>query len=626
MLLEYIYNKFEYVVACDAEFTGDMLDSGELNDVVCFVYKDIKSGKKVITHGKDLKKLPFPKNDTLFIAHNAGAEVHSWLSLKIGQPKFIWDTMIEDKKLNFGKVRGHGLLKLANRYEIPGVISEELKQYYIDLILSRKYTDDDFEKILNYCLSDVLTLEKIFRKQLLDIEANNLTKGPKELVYQALFAGWAMSATAQIEFNGIPVNNKLLSKIKTHYPKIRETIINELNNKIDVYDENYTLKQNKFQEFIKRIGLYKVWPKTKTGQLSTEEKVIYRFAQEHDDVNDFYFVREFVDSQKLPGFVVGPDGRARTPYHMYGLKTGRTNQSTSRHPFNCPKPMRNIIQADPKKILVYFDYKFQEVCIAAYLSRDPLLMAAVESDPYVKTAKLTGAVPDDATKDTHPKQRKIYKTALLAVLYGQGIINMSANLLLSEDEGTNLHADLKNTYKDYFSWIKKYVTKSIIRGYMIARMGFRYWIKPGANFNPRSIYNYPIQCNGSEMLRYAIIKICRSGIECNAMIHDGLLVHLPRKKFRQQFIKVKKIMEEASRVILNKDKTTKYQCRLDWQCIRYAMIQDLPEQAKWNRILDMVDKYTRGKNPQVTVRRKLINITSGKLPHVPEGKVITRSI
>ena len=101
------------------------------------------------------------------------------------------------------------------------------------------------------------------------------------------------------------------------------------------------------------------------------------------------------------------------------------------------------------------------------------------------------------------------------------------------------------------------------------------------------------------MLRLAAIGICNAGIECNALIHDGLLVHVPRKKFRKQFMKVKKIMEDASRKILNKDSSTDFMCGVEWQLIRYAMIQKKSEQEKWNRIMDIVNKHTGGKYTRV---------------------------
>ena len=54
-----------------------------------------------------------------------------------------------------------------------------------------------------------------------------------------------------------------------------------------------------------------------------------------------------------------PDGKARCSYKMYGLKTGRTNPSTAKHPFNAPKAMRNLVAAPKDKIMVNFDYRSQ---------------------------------------------------------------------------------------------------------------------------------------------------------------------------------------------------------------------------------------------------------------------------
>ena len=139
----------------------------------------------------------------------------------------------------------------------------------------------------------------------------------------------------------------------------------------------------------------------------------------------------------------------------------------------------------------------------------------------------------------------------------------------------------------------------MLQGYLTTKFGFRYHVAPGEFYNPRTLYNFPIQSHGSEMLRHALIKICRSGIELNALIHDGLVVHLDRKKFRKQFLKVKKIMEDASRKVLNDDKRTNYICPVDWQVFRTGMIQDVgkkekPEQDKWDRIINIVNSNTLG--------------------------------
>jgi hypothetical protein len=83
-------------------------------------------------------------------------------------------------------------------------------------------------------------------------------------------------------------------------------------------------------------------------------------------------------------------------------------------------------------------------------------------------------------------------------------------------------------------------------------------------------------------------------------------------------MKVKKIMEDASRKILNKDSSTDFMCGVEWQLIRYAMIQDKSEQEKWNRIMDIVNKHTQGKYTWVDNQGKNCAGTPGSTtqPHI----------
>ena len=56
-----------------------------------------------------------------------------------------------------------------------------------------------------------------------------------------------------------------------------------------------------------------------------------------------------------------------------------------------------------------------------YLSGDKNLINAYQSGYiYIHTAKLFGMVPEFATKETHPEERKIFKVLYLANSYGQG--------------------------------------------------------------------------------------------------------------------------------------------------------------------------------------------------------------
>ena len=253
-----------------------------------------------------------------------------------------------------------------------------------------------------------------------------------------------MAYTAIVEHNGIPVDNKLLDEINYNFPVAKEKIIEDINSRLDVY-ENGSLSNKKFKSLVARLGLLDVWPKTPSGQLSTTDKVIYKFAQQNEAINEFYFLKEFVDSQKLKGFIVGPDGRARTELNMFGTATGRTNQSTSRYPFNTAKPMRNIIKPNDYWALVSGDWKSQEVYIAAHLSKDQTLMDMLEDeDIYMQIAIRTGALPKGSTRNEQTEStRNKYKIVLLGLLYGRGPKSLREELNITHDEAVKIIHDLK---------------------------------------------------------------------------------------------------------------------------------------------------------------------------------------
>ena len=509
--------------------------------------------------------------------------------------------MIEDRKLKFGKVQSHSLLAACGRYGIQ-TISEDLKKYFINKIIlaNETYTDEQMSKILDYCESDVEAGAALFLEQCKEIEKVKKFDGPEMIISQALFSGAAVACTAQVEFNGNHLNLELLKKIDDAFPYVKRKMIDELNAELDVY-ENDVLKQHKFDAWIERIGLADVWPLTITGQYKTDEKTLETYKDAHPDVRKFKLAQEFIGSRKLKGFIVGPDNKARCSYRMYGLKTGRTNPSTAKHPFNAPKAMRNLIKAPKNKIMVNFDYRSQEVAIAAYLSQDPNMMAAVQkTDPYIYIAQINKAAPDGATKKTHKVIRNLYKTTTLAALYGQGAVNMSKRMNLIIDYGQELFVKIKNTFPTYFAWAKTMFDKAIVNGYAETKYGWRYYFKPGELYNPRTFYNFPIQAHGSEMLRRALIDLTTAGIEVNALIHDGIVITLNKKNFRKEFIQAKEILINASKAILNEDSSTDYYCDVDFQIIRSGMIQEPADQNKFNRILELTNEFNPGNNSRGT--------------------------
>ena len=62
----------------------------------------------------------------------------------------------------------------------------------------------------------------------------------------------------------------------------------------------------------------------------------------------------------------------------------------------------------------------------------------------------------------------------------------------------------------------------MFHGVLTTVYGWR--VQVGDKANPRSLRNFPVQANGAEMLRLAVILAHRRGVSICATIHDALLI------------------------------------------------------------------------------------------------------
>jgi DNA polymerase-1 len=86
-------------------------------------------------------------------------------------------------------------------------------------------------------------------------------------------------------------------------------------------------------------------------------------------------------------------------------------------------------------------------------------------------------------------------------------------------------------------------------------MGWKMKVPPRINAqegpNMRSLANFPMQGNGSEMLRVAVIKADQLEVEICATVHDALLIQAPLNLIDKAALDTQQAMEEASELILN---------------------------------------------------------------------------
>src|SRR5262249_46990316 len=169
-----------------------------------------------------------------------------------------------------------------------------------------------------------------------------------------------------------------------------------------------------------------------------------------------------------------------------------------------------------------------EFAIMAALSGDPQMKQDYQSgDPYLRLAISSGAAPEEATKNTHEKVRDIYKTACLAIQYGQSAYGLAPRLSISLAEAKQILHQHQERYPVFWKWSNRVVSHAMLHSELGTVFGWKVRLGAKSDTNARSILNFPAQANGAEMLRLACCLGTEAAIEIHAPVHDAVLIGAP---------------------------------------------------------------------------------------------------
>jgi hypothetical protein len=293
------------------------------------------------------------------------------------------------------------------------------------------------------------------------------------------------------------------------------------------------------------------WPRLASGNLALDDETFRQMARTYPAVAPIRELRHALGEMRLfADLAVGCDGRNRCLLSAFRSLTGRNQPSNAKFIFGPSCWLRGLIRPEPGRAIAYVDWSQQEFGIAAALSGDRAMQSAYASgDPYLSFAKQAGAVPSNATNETHKAERDLFKVCALAVQYGMG----SKSLALSLDKPEAIARELlwlhRQTYPVFWRWSQAAVDHAMLHGWIQTVFGWRVQVGPRAN--PRSLANFPMQANGAEMLRLACCLATERGIVVCAPVHDALLIEADDEDIDATVVDTQAAMAEASRVVLN---------------------------------------------------------------------------
>ena len=239
--------------------------------------------------------------------------------------------------------------------------------------------------------------------------------------------------------------------------------------------------------------------------------------------------RTFPVPTNLSGFIVkarlpiGKDGRNRPSLFPFGTATGRNAHSKS--PYNAHAGMRSFMVFPAGTIGFYLDWRSQEVGVAAAQSGDQNLIADyLGGDVYHALARLCGLTNDSDPirwKKQNRDQRDRMKPLQLGINYGMGVPSLARGLDRHPLIASEIIERHKRRYPRFWQWRTDQTQIAMLKRRMDSLSGWPLYITHSPN--ERTLYNFPMQSGGAEMLRLATVRLCDAGIVPIMLIHDGVL-------------------------------------------------------------------------------------------------------
>lgn len=562
---------FNEVWIIDSEFSSP---SGELPTPVCLVGKEIMSGEVMriwFEEGKP-QSVPFSCNsDSLVVAYFASAEWGTFLSLGWPLPANMLDLYAEFVNMTAStqRIAGSGLLGAATYFGVPHGTSDE-KSEGRDLVMQGgPWSPDEKENILRYCESDVDATVGIYHaivRYLSDPDS----------FQRALLRGRYTAAVARMERAGVPIDVDILHLLRSQWDGLKSDLIREIDANYHVY-EGGSFREHLWEDYLHEKGI--PWPRLPSGRLRLDDGTFKSIAQSHPEVQPIRDLRYILGQLKLHDIAVGSDGRNRTLLSPFGTKTGRNAPSTVKFIFGPAVWLRSLIRPKRGMALAYIDYEQQEFGIAAALSGDDRMQKAyLSGDPYLSFAKQAGAVPPEATKESHKRERDMFKQCVLAVQYGMGPKSLAAKITKPIPYAEELLDFHRASYPVFWEWSDRVVTFAKLHSYLNTAFGWRLIVTPDTK--ERTIRNFLMQANGAEILRLACIFVTESGIRVCAPIHDAILIEAQEDEIEGAVRKTQDLMERAGKIVLDG-----FPLRSDVEIIRYPDRYTDPRGVEmWNRV------------------------------------------
>jgi DNA polymerase-1 len=549
-----VENCFRTITVVDFEYE---IDDGGLPRVLCLVAYVLDWNLRYIRtirlwRGEFGSTPPFDVGpDALIVGYSLWAEITCFLQLGWRFPVHVYDlhtaylsvsnTLLPYDPDEVRKKPRKNLAAACCAYGIDGWEKID-KPEVAKAIGEGRWREYGQPAVFDYCEEDVRNSAELLRRQLLGYR-NYAPIDPQRVM---CWSEYSAKSVALIQAKGMPIDMPLWGLIQENKTAVIRALIARFDpsqgSEYPIYSPDGEWSTWRFEHWLAAAGVTE-WPRLDSGALQLDGDAFRMMYPVHPAIEGLHALREVLGVIVRARIPIGPDGRNRPSLFPFGTATGRNAQAKSL--FNTHASMRSLMKFRPEKIGLYLDYRTEEVGIAAALSGDEVQARDYASgDVYHALARMCGlttleAKPWKAT-DSGKVQRQQMKAAQLGINYGMGVISLARSLGRHPIIGSEVIIRHQRRCPQFWAWRAEVVERAMLERVIVSE--FDGWpLRLSTSPNKRTLYNFPMQSGGAEILRLASNRLCEAGLVPSMLVHDGILFELDNEEQVQHAIEIMRI-------------------------------------------------------------------------------------
>ncbi|MBV9021485.1 MAG: DNA polymerase I [Ktedonobacteraceae bacterium] len=311
--------------------------------------------------------------------------------------------------------------------------------------------------------------------------------------------------------------------------------------------------------------------RTKTGY-SVDADVIESLQGKHPMIDALLEYRQLnkLKSTYIDGLLTLVDsttGRVYTSFNQTIASSGRLSSSNPNLQ-NIPvrtevgRQIRRAFIADPSYVLLTADYSQFELRILAHITHEPRLVEAFSKDEDIHTITASSLFSVPAAQ-VSKEQRRLAKTVVYAVLYGQSAYGLSQITGMSNSDASNFIRRYHETFPKIKSYVDGTLHQARKQGYVNTLYGRKRFIPNMQTVShmerqalEREAVNMPIQGTNADLIKMAMLHLQQAFNEKHMktrmilQVHDELVFEVPVEELGRARRLIKDKMEHVAKLIV----------------------------------------------------------------------------